>query len=120
MHERQRPTELAANAISVPEKDDGLTWWQRAVIYEITPISFLDTNGDGKGDLAGLISRVEYMSWLGIDAVWLTPLCRSPMLDLGYDIADFCAIDPLFGTMGDFDELVALLHAREIRVILDF
>lgn len=99
---------------------DALKWWQHAVFYEIAPISFQDSNGDGKGDLPGLISRIEYLEWLGIGAVWLTPVYPSPMLDLGYDISDFCAINPLFGNMEDFDRLVMLLHEREIRMILDF
>ncbi len=99
---------------------DALKWWQHAVFYEIAPISFQDSNGDGKGDLPGLISRIEYLEWLGIGAVWLTPVYPSPMLDLGYDISDFCAINPLFGNMEDFDRLVMLLHEREIRIILDF
>ena len=99
---------------------DTLKWWQRAVIYEIAPVSFQDSNGDGKGDLPGLIRRLDYLEWLGVDAVWLTPIYRSPMLDLGYDIAGFCAIDPVFGTMQDFDRLVDRLHARDMRVILDF
>ncbi len=99
---------------------DTLKWWQRAVIYEIAPVSFQDSNGDGKGDLAGLGNRIDYLEWLGVDAVWLTPIYRSPMLDLGYDVADFCAIDPLFGTMEDFDRLVSTLHARGMRLILDF
>jgi hypothetical protein len=68
---------------------DRLKWWQRAVIYEIAPVSFQDSNGDGKGDLPGLIRRIDYLQWLGVDAVWLTPIYLSPMLDLGYDIADF-------------------------------
>jgi glycosidase len=99
---------------------DRLKWWQRAVIYEIAPVSFQDSNGDGKGDLPGLIRRIDYLQWLGVDAVWLTPIYRSPMLDLGYDIADFCAIDPVFGTMQNFERLVDMLHARDMRVILDF
>src|SRR4051794_23461041 len=94
-------------------------WWRRAVFYEIAPISFQDSNGDGKGDLPGLIRRLDYLTWLGIDAVWLTPVYPSPMLDLGYDITDYCAIDPVYGTMADFDALVAALHARGIRLILD-
>ena len=98
---------------------DTLKWWQRAVIYEIAPVSFQDSN-DGKGDLPGLISRIDYLEWLEIDAVWLTPIYRSPMLEFGYDIADFCAIDPLFGTMEDFDRLLDMLHARGMRLILDF
>jgi len=95
-------------------------WWQRAVFYEIAPMSFQDSNGDGKGDLAGLIARIDYLEWLGIDAVWLTPIYRSPMLDMGYDISDFCAVDRRFGKLEDFDRLLALLHDRGIRLILDF
>src|SRR5690349_21267315 len=87
-------------------------WWQSATIYEIAPISFQDSNGDGKGDLPGLISRLDYLEWLGVGAVWLTPIYRSPMLDLGYDVADFCDVDPIFGTLADFDRLVTSLHAR--------
>jgi alpha-glucosidase len=103
-----------------PVNINSLKWWQRAVFYEILPISFQDSNGDGKGDLPGLISRIDYLEWLGVDAIWLTPIFRSPMLDVGYDIADFCAIDPLFGSLHDFDRLVELLHSRGMRVILDF
>jgi alpha-glucosidase len=99
---------------------DALKWWQHAVIYEITPLSFQDSNGDGKGDLPGLIARIDYLEWLGIDAVWLTPIYRSTMLDLGYDITDFCTVDPVFGSIEDFDRLVSLLHDRKIRLILDF
>jgi alpha-glucosidase len=95
-------------------------WWQRAVVYEITPISFQDSNGDGKGDLRGLLSRIDYLAWLGVDAVWLTPIYPSPMLDLGYDIRDFCDINPLFGSLDDFDRLVAMLHERGMRIMLDF
>ena len=71
-------------------------------VYVIAPISFQDSNGDGKGDLPGLIARIDYLEWLGIDAVWLTPMYRSPMLDLGYDISDFCAVDRLFGRLQYF------------------
>lgn len=95
-------------------------WWQRAVIEQVAVPSFQDSNGDGYGDLSGLISRIEYLSWLGIDAIWLTPIYRSPMRDFGYDIADLCSVDPRFGTLDDFDELVSALHARDIRIILDF
>ena len=98
---------------------EALKWWQRTEFYEIAPISFQDSNGDGKGDLPGLISRIEYLEWLGIGAVWLTPLYPSPRLDFGYDISDFCTIDRLFGSIEDFDRLLMLLHEREIRLILD-
>jgi len=95
-------------------------WWERAVIYQIAVQSFQDSNGDGKGDLPGLIDRLDYLSWLGVGAIWLTPIYRSPFRDFGYDIADFCSIDPRFGTLNDFDELIAALHARDIRLVLDF
>lgn len=103
--------------ISSGGKED---WWRHAVIYEIAPVSFQDSNGDGKGDLKGLESRIDYLQWLGIDAVWLTPFFVSPMLDFGYDIADYCAVDPVFGTLEDFDRLVETLHRRDIRLILDY
>jgi alpha-glucosidase len=81
--------------ISSQSKSD---WWKRAVIYEIAPISFQDTNGDGKGDLKEIERRIDYLQWLGVDAVWLTPFFISPMLDFGYDIVDFCSVDPMYGT----------------------
>src|SRR3954447_15334508 len=93
-------------------------WWKSAVIYEIAPISFQDTNGDGKGDLKGIESRIDYLRF-GVDAVWLTPFFVSPMLDFGYDIADYCEVDPIFGTMEDFDHLIAGLQGRRIKLILD-
>jgi alpha-glucosidase len=97
-----------------------MSWWQRGLVYEIVPISFQDSNGDGKGDLPGLLQRIDYLAWLGVGAVWLTPCFKSPMRDLGYDIADYCAVDPVFGTLADFDRLLEALHARDIRLILDF
>ncbi len=95
-------------------------WWQTAVIYQIYPRSFQDSNGDGIGDLKGILDRVDYLSWLGIDAVWISPIYPSPMADFGYDVADYLDIDPLFGTLADFDRLVSALHQRGIRIILDF
>jgi alpha-glucosidase len=99
---------------------DSQPWWQRAAFYEVATISFQDSDGDGKGDLAGLLSRIDYLEWLGIGAVWLTPVYPSPMRDLGYDIAEFCDVHPGFGTLEQFDALVEQLHRREIRLILDF
>jgi alpha-glucosidase len=101
------------------EKDQPL-WWQRGIVYQIYPRSFQDTSGDGIGDLPGIRSRLGYLAGFGIDAIWIAPIYPSPMADFGYDIADYCAIDPLFGTLGDFDSLVGDVHARGMKVILDF
>jgi alpha-glucosidase len=95
-------------------------WWQRGVIYQIYPLSFQDTDGDGRGDLPGIFARLEYLTWLGVDAVWIGPIYCSPMADFGYDISDFTDVDPVFGSLADFDRLVTALHARNIRVLLDF
>jgi alpha-glucosidase len=95
-------------------------WWQRGVIYEIYPRSFMDQSGDGVGDLAGIASRLDYLAWIGVDAIWIAPVFPSPMADFGYDVADYTGIDPLFGTLADFDALVAEAHARGLKVILDF
>lgn len=95
-------------------------WWQRRVIYQIYPRSFQDSNGDGVGDLKGILERVDYLAWLGIDAVWISPVYPSPMADFGYDVADYVGIDPVFGTLADFDHLVTALHRHGVRIILDF
>ncbi|MCU1498717.1 MAG: putative glycosyl hydrolase, family 13 [Acidimicrobiales bacterium] len=95
-------------------------WWKSAVVYQIYPRSFADSNGDGVGDLQGIRSRLDHLSWLGVDAIWLSPFYRSPMADFGYDVSDYCDVDPLFGTLADFDELVADAHARDIKVIVDW
>jgi alpha-glucosidase len=97
-----------------------VAWWQREAIYQIYPRSFQDSNGDGIGDLAGVIARMDYLAWPGVGAVWLSPIYRSPMADFGYDIADFTSVDPLFGTLDDLDQLLAGLHSRGMRLILDF
>jgi alpha-glucosidase len=96
------------------------TWWEQAIIYQVAVVSFQDSNGDGRGDLGGLIERIDYLTSLGVDAVWLTPIFRSPMRDFGYDVSDFCSIDPVYGSFGDFERLVALLHERNLKLILDF
>jgi alpha-glucosidase len=95
-------------------------WWKRGVIYQIYPRSFQDTNGDGVGDLKGITARLDYLAWLGIDAIWISPIYPSPMADFGYDVADYCDVDPRFGTLGDFDRLVAAAHERGLKLILDF
>src|SRR2546423_11317370 len=95
-------------------------WWKHAVVYEIYPRSFQDSNGDGIGDLNGITSRLDYLHDLGIDAIWVTPFFPSPQIDFGYDIADYTAVDPQFGTMADFDRLVSESKKRNIRVIVDY
>jgi alpha-glucosidase len=95
------------------------TWWDTAVIYEVYPRSFADSNGDGIGDLAGLRARLPYIASLGVQGIWLTPFQTSPQVDQGYDISDYCDVDPLFGTLADFDALLADAHAWGIRLLVD-
>ncbi len=97
-----------------------MTWWQRGVIYEIYPRSFQDSDGDGVGDLLGITARLPYLRALGVDAIWVTPIYPSPQRDFGYDITDHCDIDPQYGSLDDFDALVRLAHAQDLRVILDY
>ena len=94
-------------------------WWQSAVFYELYPKSFRDTTGTGVGDLRGILSKLDYLEKLGIDAIWLCPVCASPQVDNGYDISDYCAIDPMFGTMEDMEELIAEAKKRNISIIMD-
>jgi alpha-glucosidase len=95
-------------------------WWERGVIYQVYPRSFQDSNADGIGDLPGIVARLDYLAWLGVDAIWLSPIFRSPMADFGYDISDYRDVDPIFGTLEDLDGLVAEAHRRNIQVLLDF
>jgi alpha-glucosidase len=95
-------------------------WWQHGVVYQVYPRSFMDSDGDGVGDLPGIIARLDYLQWLGVDAVWISPIYPSPMKDFGYDVADYTGIHPLFGTLDDFDRLLGEAHRRGLRVILDF
>jgi alpha-glucosidase len=97
----------------------GAGWWRQAVVYQIYPRSFADSDSDGVGDMRGIISRIGYLSWLGVDAVWLSPFYPSALTDGGYDVDDYRDVDPLLGTLADFDELVAGLHASGIKVIID-
>ena len=94
-------------------------WWRGAVIYQIYPRSFLDTNGDGVGDLPGIIERLDYIAGLGVDAIWISPFFKSPMADFGYDISDYREVDPLFGTMADFERLLDKAHALGLKVMID-
>jgi alpha-glucosidase len=94
-------------------------WWQTGIIYQIYPRSFQDSNADGVGDLRGIIERLDYLKWLGVSAIWVSPVYPSPMADFGYDISDYTGIHPLFGTMEDFDVLLKEAHQRNIKLILD-
>jgi len=112
----------ASDALTQAEQSQptGSEWWRHAVIYEIYPRSFQDSNGDGVGDIKGITERLDYLRDLGIDAIWITPMYPSPGIDYGYDISDYTAIDPLYGSMEDFDNLVAEAKKRDIRVIMDY
>jgi alpha-glucosidase len=94
-------------------------WWQKGIIYQVYPRSFQDSDGDGVGDLKGIIQRLDYLQWLGVNAVWISPIYPSPMADFGYDISDYTGIHPLFGSMDDFDELLQQAHQRNIKIVLD-
>ncbi len=95
-------------------------WWERGVIYQIYPRSFQDSDGDGIGDLAGIEARLDHVAALGVDAIWLSPVFPSPMADFGYDVADYCGIEPMFGDLAGFDRLLAAVHARGLKLLLDF
>ncbi len=97
-----------------------MVWWKRGIVYQVYPRSFMDSNGDGIGDLAGIRRRLDHLVWLGVDAMWISPIYPSPMADAGYDVADYCGVDSIFGSIADFDHLLAEAHARGLKVILDF
>ncbi len=94
-------------------------WWQKGIIYQIYPRSYQDSNDDGIGDLRGILTRLDYLAWLGVDAIWLSPIFPSPMCDFGYDVSDYTGIHPIFGTMEDFDALLEAVHERGLKLILD-
>lgn len=94
-------------------------WWKKAVVYQIYPKSFQDSNGDGIGDLQGIIARLDYLENLGVDAIWLSPVYQSPGVDNGYDISNYEAIDPQYGTMADMDELIQKAKEHHIRIVMD-
>lgn len=114
-----RPTAEPSDLSATPTPAWPRAWWRDAVIYQVYIRSFADGNGDGIGDLLGIRTRLPYLRALGVDAVWITPFYPSPMADGGYDVADYCAVDPLFGTLGDFDALIAEAHRLDLRVIVD-
>ena len=96
-----------------------VAWWHGAVIYQIYPRSFADGNGDGVGDLGGIVEKLDYVARLGVDGIWLSPFFTSPMADFGYDVADYREVDREYGTLADFDALVARAHALGLKVIID-
>jgi len=111
------------NILSRPsaDADDGVdaAWWRGAVIYQIYPRSFADANGDGVGDLVGITAHLDHVASLGVDAIWLSPFFQSPMKDFGYDVSDYCSVDPIFGSLEDFDALIARAHALGLKVVID-
>jgi alpha-glucosidase len=115
MPRRARPREADGSGAG-----DRAPWWQTAVVYQIYPRSFADSDGDGIGDLEGIRRHLDHLSWLGVDAIWLSPFYRSPMADFGYDVSDYCDVDPMFGTIEGFDRLVTDAHAAGINVVVDF
>jgi oligo-1,6-glucosidase len=103
----------------VPPQHSGEVWWTRAVVYQVYPRSFMDSDGDGIGDLGGILQRLDHLADLGVDVLWLSPVYPSPQADNGYDISDYTDIDPLFGTLAQLDELIAALHARGMKLLMD-
>src|SRR3954451_1736080 len=118
---RTTPTTSARSAIPAYAAHPVVApWWKSAVIYQIYPRSFCDRSGDGVGDLAGVIEHLDHVADLGVQAIWLSPIFPSPMADFGYDVADYCDVDALFGTIADFDRLLDAAHQRGLKVLLDW
>jgi len=105
------------SGIAQLEKDKD--WWRGAVIYQIYPRSYQDSNADGVGDLAGIVQRMSYIASLGVDAIWISPFFTSPMKDFGYDVSNYKDVDPMFGTIGDFDAVIAAAHDHRLKVLID-
>jgi alpha-glucosidase len=110
---------IAARRITPPSVAPANPWWRGASIYQIYPRSFFDTNADGIGDLPGILAKLDYVATLGVDAIWISPFFKSPMADFGYDIADYRAVDPIFGSLADFDRVVAKAHGLNLKVMID-
>ena len=106
--------------MSNSSKINNFHWWERGIIYQIYPRSFMDSNGDGIGDLGGIRQKLDYLEWLGVDAIWISPIYPSPMADFGYDISNYTDIDPIFGTLPEFDALLADVHGRGMKLLLDY
>ncbi len=100
-------------------RKEATPWWREAIIYQVYPRSFLDTNGDGIGDLPGITAKLDYIAGLGVDIVWISPFFKSPMKDFGYDVSDYCDVDPMFGTLADFDALIAKAHSVGLKIMID-
>jgi oligo-1,6-glucosidase len=94
-------------------------WWKESVVYQVYPASFCDSNSDGWGDLKGITSKLDYLKELGVDVVWSSPFCKSPQKDMGYDIQDYCDVDPIYGTLADVDELISELKKRDMSLMVD-
>jgi alpha-glucosidase len=118
-HHEAMPSPEKTPASSAAAHGSGHQWWRRGLLYQVYVRSFADSNGDGVGDLRGVRDRIDYLSWLGVDGLWLSPVTPSPNADWGYDVSDYCAINPEYGTLADFDELVAAARTRGIRVLID-
>ena len=95
-------------------------WWKSSVVYQIYIRSFQDSNGDGIGDILGIIQRLDYLKWLGVEALWVTPFYPSPMADFGYDVSDHTNVDPIFGDLSELDNLIAACHDRHLKIVIDF
>lgn len=113
------PTDNLIKRPAPSQHDGNPEWWRAAVIYQVYPRSFMDTNGDGIGDLPGITAKLDYIAALGVDIVWISPFFTSPMKDFGYDVADYCDVDPIFGTLADFDQLVQRAHQLGLKIMID-
>ncbi|MDB6097966.1 MAG: alpha-glucosidase, partial [Gammaproteobacteria bacterium] len=110
---------MKPSADAKPDAQLEFPWWRGAVIYQVYPRSFRDSNGDGIGDLPGITASLDYVASLGVDAVWLSPFFTSPMKDFGYDVSDYCDVDPIFGTLQDFDRLLQKAHELGLKIVID-
>ena len=114
------PVAMAENKPAKPVDAEGHQWWQHAVFYEVYPRSYMDSNNDGVGDLNGIGSKMDYLKWLGVDAIWIAPCFPSPQVDFGYDVSDYVDIDPMYGTLKDFDRMEAVGAKQNVGIVLDF